>query len=144
MKWDPSGVSLESKVKFSKAQGAIGYLISVVFQQNWDVFESSPAGHTFAVGGSVSQVHCKPASCSVFLPTLGKKVSPAISPSRIHTSLLTVRILYACYISHGSQTFLYFLCFEVLSIFYLFFFFFFLSCSCWICRSNSNLNFQWI
>lgn len=64
-------MALESKVKFSKAQGAVGYLIPVVFQQKVDVFESSPVGHTFAVGGSVSQVHCKPASCSRFLSTLG-------------------------------------------------------------------------
>lgn len=60
-------------MKFSKARGAVGYLIPVVFQQKLDVLESSPVGHTFAAGGSGSQVHCKPASCSTFSPTLGEK-----------------------------------------------------------------------
>lgn len=69
-------------MKFSKAQGVVGYLIPVVFQQKLDVFEASPVGHSSAVGGSVSQVHFKPASCSTFLPTLGKKVSPSVSPSQ--------------------------------------------------------------
>lgn len=73
-------MSLESKVKFSKARGVVGYLIPVVFQQKFDIFEASPVGHTFAVGGSVSQVHWKPASCSTFSPTLGKKVSPSQDP----------------------------------------------------------------
>lgn len=94
-----------------KAQGAVGYLIPVVFQQKLDVFEPSPAGHTFAVGGSVSQVHCKPASCPSFFTSIRGKVSPAVSPSRIHTSLLSVRFLYAYYISHGGQTFLHFFVF---------------------------------
>lgn len=66
-------MSLESQVKLSKARGAVGYLIPVVFQQKLDVFESSPAGHTFAVGGSVSQVHCKPASCSSFFTNIREK-----------------------------------------------------------------------
>lgn len=39
-------MSLEFKVKFSKARGAVGYLIPVVFQQKLDIFESSPVGHT--------------------------------------------------------------------------------------------------
>lgn len=67
-------------MKFSKARGVVGYLIPVVFQQKLDFFEPSPVGHTFAVGCSVSQVQCKPASCYRFL-TLGKK-SLTVFPSQ--------------------------------------------------------------
>lgn len=108
-------MALESKVKFSKARGAVGYFFPVVFQQKLEVFESSPVGHTFAAGGCVSQVHCKLASCSSFLPTIGKKVSPTVSPSQdayFTANSKEQGFFYACYISNGSQTFLHFFVFR--------------------------------
>lgn len=111
LKGNPSGVSLEPKVKFSKHKEQLGTSFLLSSSKSWmslnPVLLDTPLQWEVLYPRCTVSLHPVP----VFLPALGEKVSPAVSPSRIHTSLLSVRFLYACYISHGSQTFLHFFVF---------------------------------